>query len=72
MSAAKWTEFLPVGFPLALAACGGNSKTDAQINAANQKANQAMTTARQALAETQPAGAKADRQFQQSLQKSCD
>ena len=69
MSEAKWARFLPVCIPLALAACAGQSDTDAQINAANQKADQAMSTAQQALAEAQSANAKADRQFQQSLQK---
>lgn len=65
----KWTKFLPICVPLALAACSSGPDTDAQINAANQKADQAMATAQQALAEAQSASAKADRQFQQSLQK---
>jgi hypothetical protein len=50
-------------------ACSGQSDTDAQITAVNQKADQAMQTAQQALAEAQSASTKADRQFQQSLQK---
>jgi hypothetical protein len=69
MSGAKWTKFLPACIPLALAACADHSNTDARINAANQKADQAMATAQQALAEAQSANAKADRQFQQRLQK---
>ena len=69
MLVVKWTKFLPICIPLALAACGGQSQTDPQITAANQKADQALSTAQQAMAEAQAANAKADRQFQQSLQK---
>ena len=65
----KWTNFLPICVPLALAACSGEADQNAKITAANQKADQAMSTAQQALAEAQSANAKADRQFQQSLQK---
>ena len=46
----KWTTYLPLGLPLALIACGGQSNTDAQITAVNQEADQAKT-AQQALAQ---------------------
>jgi hypothetical protein len=43
-----WTKFLPTCIPLALAACGGRSQTEAQITAVDQKADQAMLTPQQA------------------------
>jgi hypothetical protein len=72
----RQTKYLLVCAPLALGACAGHDNTDAQITAANQKADQALATAQQALQQAQQANAaaqqataQANRQYQRGLQK---
>jgi hypothetical protein len=71
----RGAKFLLICAPLALAlgACQSqptnNSSLEAQIAAANQKADQALATAQQALKEAQMANQQGNRQYQRSLQK---
>jgi hypothetical protein len=69
----RGAKFLLICAPLALAACASqptnNSALEAQVAAANQKAEQALATAQQALKEAQQANAQSNRQYQRSLQK---
>jgi len=69
MSLVTWREYLPIGVPLALAACSRNTDKQAQPESqgasANQKSDQALSTVQQA----QGANAPANQQFQRSLQK---
>jgi hypothetical protein len=59
--------------PLALAACQSEPSNDtalqAQIAAANQKADEALATAQQALSAAQAANARGNQQYNRSLQK---
>jgi hypothetical protein len=68
MSLVTWREYLPIGVPLALAACSRNTDKQAQPESqgasANQKSDQALSTA-----QAQDANAPANQQFQRSLQK---
>jgi hypothetical protein len=73
MSFVNWKKYLPICLPLALMACSDNSARMSQLEqqtaAANQKADQALSTSQQALAQAQDANARANQQFQRSLQK---
>jgi hypothetical protein len=67
-------KILLICAPLALGACASHetttSSTDQQsIAAANQKSDQALATANQALAAAQQANAQNSAQYQRSLQK---
>ena len=69
----RGAKLLLIAAPLALAACAqqpsNQSSLESQIAAANQKADQALATAQEALKEAQQANAKNNRQYQRSLQK---
>lgn len=69
----RGAKLLLICAPLVLAACASQptneSSLEAQIAAANQKADQALATAQQALKEAQQANAQNNRQYQRSLQK---
>jgi hypothetical protein len=69
----RGAKLLLICAPLALAACQSqptnNSSLEAQIAAANQKADQALATAQEALKEAQQANTQGNRQYQRSLQK---
>jgi len=73
MSPKRVVACLVICAPLALGACAGDksaeSATASQLAAANQKADQALSTAQQALAQAQEANEKADRQYQRGLRK---
>lgn len=65
-------KLLLICAPLALAACSSgpsNEELQTQINAANQKAEQALTTAQEALSAAQAANAQGSRAYNRSLQK---
>ncbi|MDE2229938.1 MAG: hypothetical protein KGL11_12990 [Alphaproteobacteria bacterium] len=69
----RGAKLLLICAPLALAACASQpsntSSLEAQVAAANQKADQALATAQQALKEAQQANMQNNRQYQRSLQK---
>ncbi len=69
----RGAKLLLICAPLALAACASqpanNSALEAQVAAANQKADQALATAQEALKQAQQANAQNNRQYQRSLQK---
>jgi len=73
MSFVSWKNYLPICLPLALMACSQNTDRQAQLEsqvaAANQKSDQALSVAQQALQQAQDANARANQQFQRSLQK---
>jgi hypothetical protein len=73
MSIVNWKKYLPICLPLALVACSNDSERlaqmDAQVASANQKSDQALSVAQQAMQQAQDANARANQQFQRSLQK---
>lgn len=71
MSLTRCAKLALICIPIALGACAEDktAETSAQLAAANQKADQALTTAQQALQQSQAANEKADRQYQRGLRK---
>jgi hypothetical protein len=73
MSFVNWKRYLPICLPLALMACSNDSdrlaQVDSQVASANQKSDQALSVAQQALQQAQDANSRANQQFQRSLQK---
>lgn len=71
MTFTRYAKFALICAPIALGACAEDKTAEntAQISAANQKADQALTTAQQALQQAQAANEKADRQYQRGLRK---
>jgi outer membrane lipoprotein-sorting protein len=71
MSFTRYAKFALICAPLALGACAEDKTAEnaAQLAAANQKADQALTTAEQALQQAKAANEKADREYQRGLRK---
>jgi hypothetical protein len=71
MSFTRYAKFVLISAPIVLGACAEDKTAEnrAQIAAANEKSDQALTMAQQALQQAQAANEKADRQYQRSLRK---
>lgn len=70
----RYARFLLIAAPLALGACASHETTtssseEQSIAAANQKSDQALATAQQALQAAQQANAQNNREYQRGLQK---